>query len=341
MDMYEFINSKDIANHFKEIDFKPSMPEASFLVYQSRSTTLEQKMDAWLEIANTMSDCGMPERTNMSTIPSFKTFLYEYVALKKREVTNFFVPDNCIYNGDYDGGGYGDEFFSTAQQCIDYLEENLSDDARNITVEIQKRPINEDRFAKGGTLYLDGKLHILDVQTYGESDRDCVTDLQFEGMWFKFPTPFKRGDIVRDVSLADSPVSVLNCLCTWSREDCLANGLDEDSWYVKNANRLLEAHSKNGDTSDLWWDCYSMCNNGLQVDGAGPSYLNIERCDEKLDENAKWAEVISAHLRHQVSFDDAINLLHYLDVNNKRQELQKRYDSLCQYQLKELWQKIR
>lgn len=70
-----------------------------------------------------MPSCGMAGRLNMEPIPSFRDFLRDFAALKEREEALFLEADGCVYSGDCEGGGYGDELFGSAEACIDYLRE--------------------------------------------------------------------------------------------------------------------------------------------------------------------------------------------------------------------------
>ena len=84
MDIYQFIDSRDIRNYLQDIKYKFTVPETAFLIYMSRRATLNEKLDAWQEIIDTMPDCSMGERINMVEIPSFCKFLTEYIALLKK-----------------------------------------------------------------------------------------------------------------------------------------------------------------------------------------------------------------------------------------------------------------
>ena len=56
MDLFQFINSKDIEEHLKAIDYKLSTMEAAWLVWQCTHASLAQKHEAWERIIHTMPD---------------------------------------------------------------------------------------------------------------------------------------------------------------------------------------------------------------------------------------------------------------------------------------------
>mgnify|MGYP000223032952 FL=1 len=57
MNILDFVDSQDIRGHLRSIDFQPSTIEAAYLVWFSKTATLEQKCEAWQEIARTMPNC--------------------------------------------------------------------------------------------------------------------------------------------------------------------------------------------------------------------------------------------------------------------------------------------
>src|SRR5699024_242223 len=97
MDIYQFIDSKDIRNYLKDMRYKFTVPETAFLIYMCRRATLNEKFDAWQGIIDTMPDCSMGERLNMEEISSFQRFLTEYIALLKNLLKVFYKSEKGIY----------------------------------------------------------------------------------------------------------------------------------------------------------------------------------------------------------------------------------------------------
>ncbi len=62
MNVYRFINSKDIRNYLKEINYAFTSVEMAWLVYQCFDATEKEKHGAWNEIINTMPDCSVEVR---------------------------------------------------------------------------------------------------------------------------------------------------------------------------------------------------------------------------------------------------------------------------------------
>jgi len=74
LDALSFINSKDIAAHLKEIGYQFNTLEASWLIYQCRTASLPEKIEAWQEVIATMPDCSGERRLNCVAIESWHEF---------------------------------------------------------------------------------------------------------------------------------------------------------------------------------------------------------------------------------------------------------------------------
>ena len=90
MNIYRFINSKDIRFHLQSLRYDFTLPEAAFLVWQCIDATLEEKHEAWCELIRTMPDCGMQKRRNMSAIKSMHDLLQDYMKLEQKLLREFY-----------------------------------------------------------------------------------------------------------------------------------------------------------------------------------------------------------------------------------------------------------
>ena len=265
MDIYQFIDSKDIRNYLLEIKYEFTVPEVAFLIYMSRGAALNKKFDAWQEIIDTMTDCSMGERLNMEEIPSFHRFLTEYITLLKNLLKLFYNSEKGIYTyafyekeGNWSGSvgkfGWVEEgnLFSDFQTAISHLKKNYPEESfEKLRFTKQYFSGAEDESEKKLILEMNHDLEILSVD-----EQDVLNDSQedlfmtFEGMWFSFPTPFRRGDILINRVISEKPF-VLNDIHTWGSKEMLENGYSEEDGVVKNADRIVERLMKKGDTSDM------------------------------------------------------------------------------------------
>lgn len=142
MNIFRFINSKDIREYLRELQYQFTVPEAAFLIFMSRIVPLKEKFDAWQEIINTMPDCSLEERPNMKALPSFHQFLKDYMALQKKMLAGFYQQEKAVYTiecyemelGKNDWVDLG-LYFPDYQTAVSNLTENwLEDDVEKIRI---------------------------------------------------------------------------------------------------------------------------------------------------------------------------------------------------------------
>ena len=95
MDLFRFIDSKDIREHLRQIGYSFTAPEAAFLVWQCRSTTLKEKIAAWREIIETMPDCSLTRREK-EPIGNCHDFLRRHIASQETLLKEFPNGKNCV-----------------------------------------------------------------------------------------------------------------------------------------------------------------------------------------------------------------------------------------------------
>lgn len=318
MNVLDFIDSPDIRNHLSDIDYKFSVPELAFLVYMSRKATLQKKFEAWQEIINTMSDCSMHERLNLEKIPSIHKFLKSYMKLLHKILDWFYEPQNAVYT--YEILEEKLRTIFTRKCCTEYewcesgiFFENFQSAFSGFKRECGKDSFEKVRFSKYYffnsdeesqrkiTLEMNTDLEILSVDVQGilqESDLDIF--LTFEGMWFSFPTPFKRGDILLNKEISGQPV-VLNDINTWDSGKLIKNGYSVDDSVVKRADSRVEKLAQRGDTSDMNYSAYYVDDdkrNGFYIySDVFWNYLYLEYYTKPLEGEQKVLLALSNKIR--------------------------------------------
>ena len=257
MDIYRFIDSRDMREHLQKLNYAFTTPEAAFLVYWCKAATLEERIAAWREIIDTMPNCAMAERMDLEAIPDFHQFLRDYIDLQERDLRRFKEPDGCVYVCELSRQGElcGDmEFgpFSDFDRCLSAAIRRAAEE-ETVGLRIFKRPMDpgEDSPREDYCILTpQGEVCQLDCRAI--SDRDLDLSLAFDGMWFDFPTPFHAGDIVCSHRRPDEPF-VLTDLCTWDAETLqreLPVSEYSDNW-LSNVDHALARMRVRGDTSDM------------------------------------------------------------------------------------------
>ena len=75
MDIFRFVNSKDVREHLRDIGYEFNSLEAAWLIYQCRDAAIDEKHKAWNELIATMPDCPIEKRTNTAAQDSLHAFL--------------------------------------------------------------------------------------------------------------------------------------------------------------------------------------------------------------------------------------------------------------------------
>lgn len=111
MDIFQYINSKDIRAHLESIGYRFNALEAAWLVYQCHTATMKEKHAAWREIIDTMPDMDMPIKQE-DPPKSLHAFLRNYMALEDRFLREFYDTD-----GQYAYNYYEPEYYYDTWKC--------------------------------------------------------------------------------------------------------------------------------------------------------------------------------------------------------------------------------
>lgn len=249
MDIYSFVNSKDICEHLRKIKYGFNSLETAWLIYQCKRMTYEEKKVAWRELIDTMPDCEVPARCNCHGWGSLHSFLLKYMEIIDKEVSNF-SKDNpgkgyvymysFLYKDDVSWIEEYKTIYDSYEKCIQAYKK-IADDLDETYVEsgtgvvkyrVKRQHMNDSGF--GVELEFNGKGQLMDVWNNSErTEEDSnVIDNSFMGLWFSFPTPFEKGDIVW-VPKAEGWINwdcdggfVLEGLSTWNPRDIIVESGD-------------------------------------------------------------------------------------------------------------------
>ena len=206
MDILRFINSKDIREHLRSIRYEFNSLETAWLIYQCHDATIDEKHKAWNELIETMPDCPIEKRLNTVAQDSLHAFLRLYMTLEDKYMNEFcderhadtFNDDKpFVYKFKYiyeDGTENG---WDTVFSCLNALYESIMEPEEDVT-SIQCTKMQIDRLESRQIAYLNSSFEFLRLDP-GRIDSDKEWDLfggVFDGLWFEFPTPFQKGDIV-------------------------------------------------------------------------------------------------------------------------------------------------
>ena len=243
MDIYRFLDSNDIRAHLQRLRYGFTLPEAAFLVWQCATAPLSEKHAAWRELIKTMPDCRMERRRNMCEIQSMHGFLQEYIELEEKLLRNFHRESDAVYFYSVllkdehfpDGFSENEKYeraFPTFSHCLATVKEEICDyGTEDILHVCMKRQLlsEPNRFM---TVCLNNRLEVMDIDAFHSPLTKREQELlgAFEGMWFAFPTPFKRGELVcqkhslKAWRFPQNACYVLDSIAAWTNREMQENG---------------------------------------------------------------------------------------------------------------------
>ncbi len=315
MDISGFINSRDIRKYHRDIGYEYNALEAAWLVSQCHCKTLKQKHEAWQWIIDNMPDMEVKDcgrwGSNFND-DSIHKLLKEYM-----DMDNAFIKDFQDNSGGYfykfrryshsvkRGGAVSDYegFFSSWDKCLKYIFDNEdAEDAAFYEISRRKPDEPDDRIIHG-SIEIDIAGQILDVSAAyekEENERWFYLDTFFDELWFSFPVPFKRGDIVylrsRYHPEDREPVVIDDII--------VPNGWDEEEYIKK--------RMEYGDTSDM--NIWGYAADTEWVSGyrgayreVWDSYMDAEYYRDELEGYNRVLKPISSWLKGE--FNDELDLL--------------------------------
>lgn len=343
MNIYRFLNSKDISKHLREIRYEFNAMEMSYIVEICENATLNEKINAWQEIIETMPDCPMTCNHRAGMRVSTHDFLREYIELKSRMYDMFkesagyiyYLRElryaewpNCIVRKN--GSPWVEEDnmlpFSTFEGCMNYLKaraEEHGDKFNRYVIDKVKIDCAWEQYASyrcarcRSEIVLDAELKPLTVTSDEPCEYDDELAVYLRSSFLKLPIPFNRGDIVIDYSARVPHPFVFAFAIPWTR---CSNGFT----YVneEKLRTLLHKERKNlFRSSDINFTQYYDCNMlafGYEVDlesslisidtfGACRNYLNLEYYDKPLNGELKPLAIVSKFLKGELDFGEAAN----------------------------------
>lgn len=282
MDIYRFVDSRDIREHLEKINYNFSTQEAAYIVWHCRTVSLTEKESAWNEIIKTMPNCSLEKRLNMMEIPDFHEFLRKYMELQKKMMKMFRETDRCIYI--YEIEDYESNAFSNFDKC---MESSIQEMFYRECDKAKIRKCSIDNYkndnCRDSTCLVNSKGEIMEIDcSQYLNDNDWEVYFAFYGMWFDFPTPFHCGDIVYNARLDEDPFMLID-LCTWDAEKVRSevSTIEYPERFYQTHNKALDQVRGRGDFTDMGAYGYGIIENdekALRVyrDHYAFNYLDLE-----------------------------------------------------------------
>ena len=200
MDTYSFINSKAISDYLREIKYEFNTKEVAWLIYQCNSISIHKKFEAWNQLIKDMPDCKIEMYSNSESCESLHHFLKQYMAgiekqyelFEKSESNSFYLLDYGEYEKDECVASYM-EYYKNLEDCWnDVSESKKVFDVGHIIIEKIYASENDKHIS----VKFEGNGELMSIESNMLDEYDEMINSSFEGMWFDFPVPFNKGDIL-------------------------------------------------------------------------------------------------------------------------------------------------
>lgn len=295
---FYYINSRDIRAHLRSLNYEFSSLEVAWLIWQSKDTSLNDRHQAWRKLIETMPDCSIERRYNTVAQESLHAFLKKLIDTEQR-LLNLFCHsrDEAVYSFRYHKPGeqYWEDcetlFYSREDsawaKCLDTIAEQ---------VEIADHIIVRKRWLNGIhrdiEVEMDGLRRICKVYSNEVTDEESPYLCEgLDGLWFDFPTPFQRGDIVIDCRRTE---------LDYDNEMLEPFVYDDPGWSDKVRERLL----KNGCNLDMTaYGLFQDMTSGELYSECMHGYMNLEYYHGKLNGKQRVLKAASNFLKGEISID--------------------------------------
>lgn len=291
MNVYKFINSKDIREYLKKINYEFTPVEMAWLIWQCEDATLEEKHKAWQKIIDTIPDT--PFETRKKSYDSLHKFLNEYMELENKcidEIVNA-KDDNLFYKCSIQSkSDLICKLYFNYESCLHAIETELFNQNIEIEDNICISMWHENESYAHTCIELNTKGEIMNI--YADT-LDKINRITFYDVCLTFPIPFVKGDIL------------------WN-----PNSLDKNPFVLK------ETHS-----DMLVWG-YFTGENGQLFEDCTASYMNIEYYNGELKSKNRILEVLNNYLKGEIDIDRFANMYHQIVLKNcaRAFEMMLRYD---------------
>lgn len=302
MDIFKFINSRDIREHLKSINYCFSSLEAAWLIWQSKHTTLKEKHEAWRELIEKKPDCEIEERPNTNPQPSLHIFLRKLMELENRCIgaikTN--EPYSVFsYKYSYPKDLWSElfpDFMTCLSSALDEYKTSFgSDDITDCHIRIQKRWVD------GSGNYMESEVtpkgEVVKILNHGkmaEEEPDLII-FGLDGLWFDFPTPFEKGDIICDPDRQDK-FGLEDGPCVIEHEIPWRSGVEHWKEYGDNSDMVVHGIFQSEDGT-VYKECAS-------------SYMDFEHYRNPLTGKRRILQAISNYLGERISLELLLNAYH-------------------------------
>ena len=301
MDIYSYLNSKDVAAYCRNINYQFDTIGTAFVINACRHISLEEKLDQFQEIIDTMPDESLPQFTRIlfgemeQGFEYFHTALAYYTKTMQNSLKAFTTPESdTVYSWEYsridwhnniDRKKVYSTYAAAKEALMQELYDDRDDDPDQYTGFVTKRWLNSEDFA-----YVTIRNGII-TDLY---DSRIEEESEFFGsIWVKIPVPFKKGDL-----LYGTNPHQLSCSNT-GKEPMIFVGVCYEKFDKSDPRNKREMAFS--DASDMTAWGYWLDGKGRIYDECMHSYYDLEYYRGEIKGDVRLLKALSAHMKGEIS----------------------------------------
>lgn len=326
LDVLDFVDSPAVRAHWEKIGWNPSPIEASFIIWNSHKRTIAEKHAAWRSLIETTPDAIFPKHMLYLAGGSLHAFLEAYMRIEEQlldDLRSSEPGEACCWivqkrKVRYRYDAYVRPSFERAirklRDCIDEEDWGLKDDRFILTKRYFADDSDKEDYDSDVSVLVSPDLEPISFVddrsphlTQEEKDILCPG---FEDMWFNFPLPFKRGDILVHHSriYGDESHFVLD------HDATLDPARDDDA-------RILRLRKERGDYTDMlvrghWVD---EVDGVVWFRGGFHDLLSLEPYDGELGGFERKLEPLSRFSRGEIDLKRCLQECEALDAQARKE----------------------
>lgn len=305
MNIIEFINSNAIREHMAKFGDIFSPLDKSYLIYQSRGKSLQEKINAMNELLESSGDFELKNARKRFyyTDITFHGLLKGYIETEQYILDKFFEKEaDAVYTYSILWNGEILEYnepFADYKSCYDALLKEIADDGYIDETEIIKRyvkPSCSELTKTISAVFSNDLAFIHSVYAEGilNKKQHEIYDI-FDEMWVDVPTPFKKGDILYGsypfvMGYGHCEPFVLLDVCNNKSKE--------------RTNKLKQS----GDTTDMTAYGYWQRENGQIYLECMHDYLSLEYYDGDFKGEKRILKVLSSFLKGEITEDMLLSI---------------------------------
>lgn len=303
MDILQFINSNAIRNHLKKINYQFNTLEAAWLIYHSYNYSVYEKFNAYEQLMKEYPDCRVEERLHTPAQDSLFEYLKNYIKVYRNAIYEFEAPD-AVYSidvkhfereTDYTVETMFTNLNAVIKQCKIEWDDEKPGDIKNFVISkyIPKSEKSSGSIIPQQMILKGDGLKPIYIDFRNDIEYDLLGDL-----WFDFPTPFKKGDIVWNKHYKFTPVVLLFN----SYEDLSKEG--------------YKCLREIGDETDMTYEYYCMIDSDSIFRDIDYNYMDLEYYPYELTGKDKALLPISRFLKGDIDIGLCCNAFHSLSLRD-------------------------